>query len=63
MAMAPGFRAAASFGDLVKPLTELPPTGKYLVFQNFAVWVSALGVLFYGVHVQKGYRYRRVKRR
>jgi len=62
-AMAPGFRAAAAgFGGLVKPLAELPPIGKYLVFQNFAVWISALGVLFYGVHVQKGYQYRRVKR-
>lgn len=63
MAMAPGFRAAAAgFGGLVKPLAELPPIGKYLVFQNFAVWISALGVLFYGVHMQKGYQYRRVKR-
>jgi len=64
MAMAPGFRAvAAGFGGLIKPLAELPPASKYLVFQNFAVWVSALTVLLYGVYVQKGYRYRRVKRR
>jgi hypothetical protein len=64
MATAPGFRAvAAGFGGLIKPLAELPPAGKYLVFQNFAVWVSALAVLLYGVYVQKGYRYRRVKRR
>lgn len=63
IAAAPGFRAfAAVLGNLVKPLAELPPVGKYLVFQNFAVWVSALAVLFYGVYVEKGYRYRRMKR-
>ncbi|MGB9853465.1 MAG: hypothetical protein ACPLRY_01455 [Candidatus Bathyarchaeales archaeon] len=63
VAMAPGFRTvAASFGNIIKPLAELPPAGKYLVFQNFAVWVSALAVLFYGMYVRRGYRYRRVKR-
>lgn len=63
IAMAPSFRAvAASFGSLIKPLAELPPAGKYLFFQNFAVWVSALAVLFYGQHVRKSYRYKRIKR-
>ncbi|MEM2953048.1 MAG: hypothetical protein QXU21_02075 [Candidatus Bathyarchaeia archaeon] len=63
IAAAPSFRAfAAVLGNLIKPLAELPPVGKYLVFQNFAVWFSALAVLFYGVYVRKGYRYRRVKR-
>jgi hypothetical protein len=63
VAMAPSFRAvAAGFGSLIKPLAELPPTGKYLFFQNFAVWVSALAVLFYGKLVRKSYRHRRIKR-
>ena len=63
IAAAPGFRAvAAVLGSMIKPLAELPPAGKYLIFQNFAVWVSAFMVLFYGMYVKKGYRYRRVKR-
>lgn len=63
IAAAPSLRAVgAGIGNLVKPLAELPPAGKYLVFQNFAVWFSALTVLFYGMYVKKGYRYRRVKR-
>lgn len=63
MAASPSLRAfAAGLGGLIKPLVELPPVGKYLVFQNLAVWVSALAVLFYGVYSKKGYRYRKVKR-
>ena len=60
---APGFRDfVLTFGSVTKPLTDLPPTGKYLAFQNLAAWISALTVLFYGVYMRKGYRYRKPKR-
>ena len=60
---APSFRSFASaLGTLIKPLVDLPPVGKYLVFQNLAAWISALTVLFYGAYTRKGYRYRRAKR-
>jgi len=59
-AAAPGFRGFISaLGTLTKPLADLPPAGKYLVFQNLAAWLSALAVLFYGVYTRKSYRYKR----
>lgn len=62
-AAAPNIRAiAASIGSLIKPLVDLSPVSKYLVFQNLAAWLSALAVLFYGLYGRKGYRHRRVKR-
>lgn len=62
-AAAPTLRAiAANFGSLIKPLADLPPVCKYLVFQNFAAWISALAVFFHGLYGRKGYRYRRGKR-
>jgi hypothetical protein len=60
---APGFRDfVLTFGGVTKPLADLPPAGKYLAFQNFAAWISALTVLFYGAYMRKGYRYRKPKR-
>jgi hypothetical protein len=60
--IAPGFRDfALSLGGLVKPLADLPPAGKYLVFQNAAAWASALIALFY-VEMRKGYRPRKGKK-
>jgi hypothetical protein len=60
---APGFRDfVLTLGGVTKPLADLPPAGKYLAFQNFAAWISALTVLFYGAYMRKGYRYRKPKR-
>ncbi|MEM3010956.1 MAG: hypothetical protein QXE76_04020 [Candidatus Bathyarchaeia archaeon] len=60
---APALRGFVStLGGLVKPLVNLPPVGKYIVFQNVAAWVSALAVFTYGFLTRKGYRFRKVKR-
>jgi hypothetical protein len=60
---APGFgNFASSLGSVIGPLTSLDNTGKYLIFQNIAAWVSALLALFYGEHIRKGYRYK-IKRK
>jgi len=59
LAAAPGFRDfALGFGNLVAPLAGLDNTGKYLVFQNAAAWISGLAVLMHGEYA-KAYRYRR----
>ena len=61
---APALRGFASaLGGLVKPLVDLPPVGKYLVFQNIAAWVSALSAFLYGFLTRKSYRLRRAKKR
>jgi len=63
IAMALNLRATvARFGSLTNPLVALPPVGKYLVFQNFAVWISALAVLLYGLYVQRSYHRLKTKR-
>lgn len=63
IASAPSIRAfAANFTSIIKPLTDLTPAGKYLFLQNFAVWVSALAVLVYGVYVRRSYRYRKARK-
>ncbi|MEM3788480.1 MAG: hypothetical protein QXN95_01240 [Candidatus Bathyarchaeia archaeon] len=60
---APALRGFVSaLGGLVKPLADLPPVGKYIVFQNVAAWVSALAVFSYGFLTRKGYRFRKAKR-
>ncbi|MEM1563340.1 MAG: hypothetical protein QW161_01535 [Candidatus Bathyarchaeia archaeon] len=60
---APALRGFASaLGGLVKPLVDLPPVGKYIVFQNVAAWVSALAVFSYGFLTRKGYRLKKAKR-
>jgi hypothetical protein len=60
---APGFRNfALSLGSVIGPLASLDNTGKYLVFQNIAAWVSALFAIFYGDYIRKGYRHK-VKRK
>jgi hypothetical protein len=57
---APTFRDfVQSLGVIIKPLTELDNTGKYLVFQNVAAWASALSALFYGEYARKGYRHKK----
>ena len=53
----------STLGGLTKPLVDLPPVGKYIVFQNVAAWVSGLAVFSYGFLTRKGYRLRRAKRR
>jgi len=60
---APGFRNfALSIGSVIGPLASLDNTGKYLVFQNVAAWVSALFAILYGQYVRKGYRYKGKRR-
>ncbi|MBS7635853.1 hypothetical protein KEJ37_00670 [Candidatus Bathyarchaeota archaeon] len=60
---APDLRGFVSaLGGFVKPLVDLPPVGKYIVFQNVAAWVSALAVFSYGFLTRKGYRFRKAKR-
>lgn len=60
LSVAPGFRDfCIGVGNIIKPLADLDNTGKYLVFQNVAAWVSALMVLFYGQYGQKGFRYKK----
>jgi len=59
LAAAPGFRDfALGFGNLIAPLAGLDNTGKYLMFQNAAAWISGLAVLMHGEYA-KAYRYRR----
>jgi hypothetical protein len=60
LSAAPGFRDfCIGVGNIIKPLADLDNTGKYLVFQNAAAWVSGLTVLFYGQYGQKGFRYKK----
>jgi hypothetical protein len=60
LSAAPTFRdLVQSLGAVAKPLAELDPAGKYLIFQNVAVWASALSALLYGEYARKGYRYRK----
>jgi hypothetical protein len=62
-----GLRAAApiirdfvsTLSSLTKPLVDLDNSGKYLVFQNAAAWVSALATLFYGEFRRRSYRYKK----
>ncbi|MEM3536480.1 MAG: hypothetical protein QXF44_01755 [Candidatus Bathyarchaeia archaeon] len=59
-AAAPSFRDfVLNIGVLTKPLTSLDNAGKYLAFQNFAAWISALVALIYGEYLRKGYRHRK----
>jgi len=61
---APALRGFLSaLGGLTKPLVDLPPVGKYLIFQNVAAWFSALAAFSYGFLTRKSYRPRRVKSR
>lgn len=60
LSIAPGFEATAlAFGSLIAPLAQLDNAGKYLFFQNLAVWISAFAVLFYGEFARKSIRYRK----
>ena len=62
VAIAPGVRAVGmAFGSLVAPLANLDPAGKYLAFQNVAVWISVLLALLYGQFARRSYRYRKKK--
>ncbi len=60
IAVAPGFRSSLqSLGASVEPVATLDITGKYVLVQNLAAWVSALIALAYG----KFASVRRFKRR
>jgi hypothetical protein len=60
LSAAPGFRdLALGFGMIIKPFADLDNSGKYLLFQNVAAWVSAFTALFYGEYVRRTYRYRK----
>lgn len=60
LAIAPGIRdLGLSLGSIIKPLADLDPAGKYLVFQNAGAWISVLLILFYGEYARKPYRYRK----
>jgi hypothetical protein len=48
-----------SVGAVIAPLANLNNTGKYLVLQNLAAWVSSLAVLFYGMYAGRSYQYRK----
>jgi hypothetical protein len=48
IAASPGLKSLAlGFGGLIRPLSDLDNAGKYLLFQNAAVWISAIITLFY----------------
>lgn len=48
VAASPGLRGfALEIGGLIRPLSDLDNAGKYLLFQNAAVWISAIITLFY----------------
>ena len=60
LSAAPGFRDfALGVGTIIKPLDGLDNVGKYLFFQNFAAWISALTALFYGEYMRNTRRYRK----
>ena len=60
LAIAPGVRAiGTAFGSLIAPLANLDPAGKYLAFQNVAVWISVFLALLYGQSAHRSYRYRK----
>ena len=50
---------ASSVGDLLGPIASLDNAGKYLAFQNAAVWISVLLVLLFGERAGRGYRYKK----
>jgi len=61
LAASPGFGSfASSIGEIISPVAGLDNTGKYLVIQNVAAWISGLLALLYGEF--RGQRYR-VKRK
>ncbi|TET62796.1 hypothetical protein E3J49_07320 [Candidatus Bathyarchaeota archaeon] len=63
LSVAPRFRdLAQNLGGLMKPLVKLDDVEKYLVFQNVAMWVSALTMLSYGQYQRKSYRHKRSRR-
>jgi len=64
LAASPGFRnALLSLGTpVVKAVTNLDPTVKYLLCQNIAAWICAVSALAYGWYATRLYR-RRGKRR
>ena len=60
VAISPSIRNIGdALGSLVGPLANLDPEGKYLAFQNAAMWISAILILFYGQYARRSYRYRK----
>jgi predicted PurR-regulated permease PerM len=48
IAVSPGLRSIAlGLGGLIRPVSDLDNAGKYLFFQNAAVWISAIITLVY----------------
>ncbi len=55
-----GFRDfAVGLGNVISPLSSLDNAVKYLVFQNAAVWICALIVLYYGEFGRKSHQYKK----
>jgi hypothetical protein len=60
LAAAPTIQSLGSgLGNSLASLAGLDNSGKYLVFQNAAAWISVILILFYGEYVRKGYRYKK----
>jgi hypothetical protein len=60
LALAPGFGTIGrAFGSLIVPLANVDSPGKYLLFQNLAMLISVISVLFYSHYPRRGYRYRK----
>jgi len=58
--VAPGFRRALQgAGSLTVSVAQLDVTGKYVLSQNLAAWISAVVALAYGAYVSSGSRRRR----
>lgn len=56
----PGFRDfAVGVGGIISPLASLDGAGKYLFFQNAAVWILVITTLLYGERVGKSYKYKK----
>lgn len=55
-----GFRDfAVGLGNVISPLSSLDNAAKYLIFQNAAVWICALIVLYYGEFGRKSHQYKK----
>ena len=48
-----------ALGNMIKPFADLDNSGKYLVFQNAAAWISVFIVLFHGEYRMKRIRYKK----
>ena len=60
-AVAPGFRSAIEGlgSSMTGPLVNLDLVWKYILCQNAAAWISAIGALGYGEYTSRIYRIRK----